>query len=104
MSDDYELVSLDHASEPTLGIQEPGPHVLRVHAASKCAGDDTCCIHKPSEHHMRGWAMNWRGDAGVMERLCPHGVGHPDPDALAFQIRSGNEWAAIHGCDGCCAP
>jgi hypothetical protein len=36
-----------------------------------------------------------------MERICPHGVGHPDPDEYA--IASGGD-AGVHGCDGCCAP
>lgn len=80
---------------------------------------------------MRDWPLNWRADAGVMERLCPCGVGHPDPDHLAY-ARSltpvhdcalsrdhspgerpdlddqGDcafphlEWQSVHGCCGCC--
>lgn len=42
-----------------------------------------------------------------MERICPHGVGHPDPDHIAFVERvAGKDVAsveAVHGCDGCCA-
>lgn len=39
---------------------------------------------------------HWRDDRSFMERICPHGVGHPDPD---------DEHAdPIHGCDGCCNP
>lgn len=98
---DYDLVSLDHAATGWLGIQEPGPHTLRTHGASKCAGE-TCVIHNPSNHHMRQWPMNWRGDTGVMERLCAHGVGHPDPDATTFAKAHGRGWYGIHGCDGCC--
>ena len=33
-----------------------------------------------------------------MERTCPHGVGHPDPDSP--WAHDSHEW--IHGCDGCC--
>jgi hypothetical protein len=47
------------------------------------------------------WPQNWRGDKGMMERFCPHGVGHPDPDDLKVMTREGY---GIHGCDGCCAP
>lgn len=71
--------------------------VIVTHDAAKCAGRH-CCIHNPSDHHMRSWTMHWRDDTGVMERLCPeHGVGHPDPDDAAFNVR-------IHGCCGCCTP
>lgn len=71
--------------------------VLWVHNRAKCAGQN-CCIHNPSNHHMREWPQNWRDGRGVMERICPHGIGHPDPDDPAFQ----NEYEAVHGCDGCC--
>lgn len=47
--------------------------------------------------------MNWRADTGVMERLCPHGVGHPDPDSLRYFERHDIHGFGVHGCDGCCA-
>jgi hypothetical protein len=41
-----------------------------------------------------------------MERVCEHGVGHPDPDHVSHIRRvKGDDYAnvdAIHGCDGCC--
>lgn len=30
----------------------------------------------------------------MMERMCPHGIGHPDPDEITLDV--------VHGCDGCC--
>jgi hypothetical protein len=34
-----------------------------------------------------------------MERICDHGIGHPDPD----DIRVRERWdEGVHGCDGCC--
>jgi hypothetical protein len=40
-----------------------------------------------------------------MERLCPeHGVGHPDPDDAAFNVRMGRAYLNVHGCCGCCTP
>jgi hypothetical protein len=93
---------IDNAAEPVFGIQT-GPAVLvNVHDPSKCAGE-FCVMHNPSDHHMRDWPTNWRGDRGLMERMCPHGVGHPDPDALAFHERLGESWQGVHGCDGGCA-
>lgn len=76
---------------------------LRTHAESQCSGEH-CCIHNPSDHHMRTWPLNWREDTCVMERICPHGVGHPDPDDAAHNIRIGREYMTVHGCDGCCRP
>ena len=77
--------------------------ILRVHLASVCQSRDVpCVIHRPSEHHMRGWRLNWRDDLKLMERVCPHGLGHPDPDQLAWERASGRDWGRVHGCDSCC--
>ena len=70
--------------------------VLRsIHDSSKCKGE-WCCIHKWSDHHMTEWPQLWRGDRHLMERVCSHGVGHPDPDDPSPD--------RTHGCDGCCSP
>jgi hypothetical protein len=76
--------------------------LTNIHDQSACAGHH-CCIHNPSDHHMRDWPMVWRGDKGVMERQCPHGIGHPDPDDAAHLCRIGRADLTIHGCDGCCS-
>jgi hypothetical protein len=76
--------------------------VLRaVHSPVLCSGR-FCVVHNPSEHHMRSWFLNWRDDKGIFERLCPHRIGHPDPDQLAYFHELGLESLAVHGCDGCC--
>lgn len=72
-----------------------GQKLVRVHSILKCARQ-WCCIHKPSNHHMVTWDQNWRPDAAFMERLCPHGIGHPDPDEINGPL--------VHSCDGCCTP
>ncbi len=75
---------------------------LVTHAPDKCEGRN-CCIHNPSDHHMRRWEMNYRHDKGIMERICPeHGVGHPDPDDLAYWVSVGRFEMGIHACCGCC--
>lgn len=57
---------------------------------------------------MVDWPQHWRADRLLMERICKHGVGHPDPDDIAYKrIQHGDSVAeseSIHGCDGCCAP
>lgn len=99
---------------------------LRTHSPTACEGT-ACVVHNPSDHHMKAWPINYRFDraarmpdrnlsgaviAGpvfiLAERICPHGVGHPDPDSLDFARREGGEDFAgaegVHGCDGCCRP
>ena len=83
-----------------------GSTLVKVHGSEACAGRDTpCCIHHPSDHHMATWPMNWRGDTRVMERMCPHGIGHPDPDHMAYvtSVSEDLQWQGLHSCDGCCA-
>lgn len=105
MSDDYDLFGNINAASRFMGVQV-GKTVLKTHPASACADDPACCIHKPSDHPLKDAPMNWRGDRGLMERICDHGVGHPDPDDLAYKARTKGERSAyfegIHGCDGCC--
>lgn len=67
-----------------------------VHAAGTCWGP-ICTIHNPTDHHMREWTLYWREDRRIFERLCPHGIGHNDPDQ---NYTNGD--SDIHGCDGCC--
>jgi len=74
--------------------------ILSVHDKSKCAGEN-CCIHNPTDHHMKDWPQNWREDKGAMERICPHGIGHPDPDDRYYKQ---SDYHGTHGCDGCCNP
>lgn len=86
-----------------------GGLVLEIHPESACAGQN-CCVHNPSTHPLSDAPLHWRGDRGLMERICSHGCGHPDPDDLAFKKRSmtpgqyeNGAWG-IHGCCGCCRP
>lgn len=75
--------------------------VVWVHDKTTCKGP-SCCIHNPSQHHMRDWPTLWREDRYLMERVCQHGVGHPDPDHLAYLPASVARIEGVHGCDGCC--
>lgn len=68
----------------------------------KLGGPKYCVIHKPSNHHMVNWPKVIRSSS-LIERVCKHGVGHPDPDSAAFLNWKTNQntWG-VHGCDGCC--
>lgn len=110
---EMEVIQIN-ATEPQWGIPYSGLVGLRVHNRKQCEGQ-ACCIHHPSNHHMKEWPLNWRGDRGIMERLCVHyaedgsvdyTIGHPDLDDASFRrIRDGEKAdPGVHGCDGCCAP
>lgn len=92
----------DSGEEYVTGI---GQKLVNVHKPSACAGE-FCPVHNPSNHPMKNFKTLWRGDRGLMERICEHGVGHPDPDHIAHTRRLYGDEAAdtelVHGCDGCC--
>ena len=75
---------------------------ITTHDRDSCQGRG-CPVHHASDHHMRDWPANWRGDRGLMERVCVHGVGHVDPDDATFRASRGDT-DTLHGCDGCCHP
>lgn len=78
---------------------------IQIHSRRLCEGRP-CVFHNPSDHHMRHLKRNIRYDRAycLVERICPHGVGHPDPDSLAFVAAKTDSYASIHGCCGkrCC--
>lgn len=75
--------------------------MANVHSSGDCAGEH-CCIHNPSMHAMVEEPMILR-ETTLVERVCIHGVGHPDPDSVTYmnQATGQNSWG-VHGCDGCC--
>lgn len=81
-----------------------GQLIRNVHPPADCADRQYCALHRPSDHHMRLWPTNWRWDRCIMERLCPHGIGHPDPDDQDWLTSVGKIHEGVHGCDGCCLP
>lgn len=90
--DEYDLFGLE------------GGGVIRTHGPLDCWGG-ACVIHSPSEHHMRGWRLIFRHDKHYLaERECEHGVGHPDPDSLAYIHTLGFNEVGIHECcaEHCC--
>lgn len=75
-----------------------------THEAGECIGE-WCVIHRPMPGPWESWPRVWRGDRGIVERRCPHGVGHPVAEMHEWSIMMGQEVDLIHGCDGCpCSP
>lgn len=78
-----------------------GKTQYRIHDKETCLG--YCPFHNPSRHKMVKWKMTIRA-SGLVERLCKHGIGHPDPDSLTYfeGLDVKYQYLAVHGCDGCC--
>lgn len=64
------------------------------HQREDCYYSDRCTLHNRSNHYMRKFPQVWNPNNGIIERVCEHGIGHPDPDELPG--------AEIHFCDACC--
>jgi hypothetical protein len=75
-------------------------HGLLHHRQVDCRGGH-CPFHAPSDHPLNDSPMNLRS-SGLIERMCEHGIGHPDPDSVAFMKEHGQNGFGVHGCDGCC--
>lgn len=84
-----------------------GQKMEGIHDETEDCATHGCVIHNPSDHTMKDFPTHWRDDRKLMERICPHGIGHPDPDDLAWKARTfGQDFAnveSVHGCDGCCS-
>lgn len=82
---------------------------INYHRKKDCKGQ-VCIFHNPTQHKMRDWPMNLRTDpfaSPLIERICPHGVGHPDPDSVAYLnkvtgVKKEEYGYGVHGCDYCC--
>lgn len=92
----------DRLAEMELSYMGTG-ELIHHHRADQCEGQH-CALHNPSGHHMTTWPLHFRADRPpLLERICAHGVGHPDPDSAAWLNQEAPQGAwSIHGCDGCC--
>ena len=95
----------DEKGNWTVGVDRNGNHVgelKSVHPARACAARG-CAIHNhPSDHPLNDAPLNWRDDRGILERICEHGIGHPDHDSALYLKSIGLGIQNVHGCDGCC--
>lgn len=84
---------------------EGGWRYENIHQVSPACIAQGCMIHNPDEEwvgNREDWPYFPRAD-GRMERLCPHGVGHSDPNNTRWLQKIAPHLApGIHGCDGCC--
>lgn len=74
-----------------------------VHAKRFCVPLMNCPVHYRMDGSYLNLPMIWRDDVRLFERLCAHGVGHPDPNQFAFWHSINQDFKKSHGCDGCCS-
>lgn len=87
--------------------------IFRTHAEQECEGR-LCDVHnRRGAGEQATWPLNWSGDRGIMEVICPCGIGHPTPaqaqflywlsstDQISLQSASGQ---LRHGCCGVHCP
>jgi hypothetical protein len=78
-----------------------GIRFSRVHEPEECVGRH-CIVHNPLSTHMDDWPVIYRSDRNLFERVCKHGVGHPDRSQEDYWVETKQEHMVIHGCCGCC--
>lgn len=89
--------------------------IIEVHDVAECAGSGPvlpgspaawCAIHNPMPGPWRDWPRLWHEDAGIMERVCPCGIGHPVAEMYEWAVASGKGHLLVHGCcfEHTCSP
>jgi hypothetical protein len=91
---DLSKMTDEEIDDAIITLEHTDKFFRTMHSIKVCKGQP-CTIHNRTDHHMRHMPQSWRGDRAIMERICEHGVGHPDPDEREGIDRS-------HGCDMCC--
>lgn len=93
-----------------------GERIRNAHPLTERCISEGCAVHHPTDHHMADRPQHFRDPLiermtmglhpGLMERVCVHGVGHPDPDHMRWYASCHTEAETraegTHGCDGCC--
>lgn len=82
-----------------------GPKVSRlnfVHSQMACAYRH-CAIHgTASIHPLSMEPLIWDDDYQTVQRLCAHGIKHPDKDNVDYFEEIGGFPYVHNQCDGCC--
>jgi hypothetical protein len=77
----------ERASSRSIWRSDMSHTAIAIHPPSRCEGYQRPW-HNPSDHHMNTWVRRTRMDRhNLMERVCSHEVGHPDPDCRSSRSR-----------------
>jgi len=75
---------------------------IQTHHSRDCKGEN-CSIHNPSSHKLDKARQVWDDENKLMQRVCEHGLKHPDFDDVKFnKDAKSNANYGKHNCDGCC--
>jgi Holliday junction resolvase RusA-like endonuclease len=92
----------DNGSE--IHVLESG-QTLVTHSLANCRRNPWCVIHVPRPGPWESWPRLWRDDRMMIERVCPHGVGHPAVEQIEWFQEHPERHSLDHGCDLCpCMP
>lgn len=100
------LERIEYASGTVRFISPDGTYALTgLHPATAECYERGCVVHSPSTFALSDAPLNWRQDRHQFERICKHGVGHPDADQAEYNTWHGMAHENIHGCcpERCCA-
>lgn len=82
---------------------DSGQLMLDVHANSPECQEHGCPIHNPSDRAVAIGTTHYNTERQRMDRVCEHGLAHPDPDSQDWRERHFGDRDDEHDCDGCCA-
>lgn len=74
----------------------PSVRLTNLHDVSSCG--EYCDVHNRRHPAEVEYPLNWRDDRGIMEYICPCGIGHPTYAQKAYNRSRGREYENIHGC------
>lgn len=74
--------------------------LLNHHRADQCHSQ-WCALHNPKPGPWSAWPRWWVGALERLDRICPHGVGHPVVESADWLRAHGKAHLLVHDCDGC---
>jgi len=88
-----------HTKPANKGNRRPYPTSRRTEEGTMVV------IYQSPGNVMHGLPLS-RRETGLLEAICPHGIGHPIPESTLHMDTHGPSGAkgtwGVHGCDGCC--
>lgn len=103
----YEHLTPVDSEDPSfpdfVGVEN---NVISIHNPTQCAGRP-CVFHNPSDHALSKAKVSYNESLHRVERVCSHGIHHPDVDEVVkvydgFGETEALKFAKHNDCDGCC--
>lgn len=93
------------AQDPVTGFwtktEDNNLNLVGIHNVYNCR--QPCPIHNSqSTHPLQAAPLYWNPNRAIIERVCSHGVHHPDYDSAMYYYSVNQTNENVHMCDGCC--